>query len=191
MSSPIEKYWHGTPYFDCARLGISIVKPAIIPGQPYAQAVVVHLLTKEENQGNHNEYFDVIDLNNKQARGSVILGRNNAIPLRTVIDKPPNEFGSNFAVFAQDTIDAWVDTVPNIGKVASDTVKGFSTRWGGPIVGGQDYGHISIYVIWQIGTSDTPPPPPVDCVQIRAELAALQIRYDALATGIKELAKLA
>lgn len=190
MTTPIERYWHGIPYFDCERLNISIVKPALLPGQLYAKAVVIHLLTREENQGNHNEYFDVIDLNSNQLRGSAILGRNNNIQLRTVIDKPPNEFGTNFSVFAQDTMDAWVDEVPTIGKVASDRVNGFSTRWSGPIVGGQDYGHISIYVIWQIITGDTPiPPEPPDCNEVRQQLAAIRQKYDDLLAGIRALAK--
>lgn len=175
MASPIEKYWHGTSYFDCERLNITIVHPTTSPGETWAKAVVVHLLTREENQGNHNEYFDAIDQDNKQLRGSVILGKNNNINLRTVIDKPPDEFGSNFSVFAQDTMDAWLDEVPGVGKVKSDRVNSFSTRWGGPIVGGQDYGHISIYVIWQLVTGDIPVPPdplPDDCAKLLAAYEA-------------------
>lgn len=189
MTTPIETYWHGTEYHDCDRLGIVIQRSneAI-----HARCVVVHLLTKEENGGNHNLYMDVIDENNNRLNNSLLRGRNNNINLSTRIDKPPNEFGCNFAMYPQDTISCWVGEVPGLGKIPSDVVSGFSTRWGGPIVGNQDYGHISYYVIWQIATTPGEPPvePPIDdCTQLAKDYVALQNKYNKLLTGIRELAK--
>lgn len=159
MITPIEKYWHGTEYNDCERLNIEIQR--VSDASQFARCVVVHLLTKEENMGNHNLYMDVINERNERLNNSLLKGQNNNIALQTRIDKPPNEFGCNFAMFTQDTINAWVGEVPGItGQIPSDRVNGFSTRWGGPIVGNQDYGHISYYVIWQIRTDIPPIPPP-------------------------------
>lgn len=155
--TPIERYWHGTEYNDCERLGITIERST---DAVQARCVVVHLLTREQNMGNHNLYMDVIDQNNKRLNLSLLRGNNNGIQLSARIDKPPNEFGTNFSMFTQDTLSVWVSEVPGNGQARSDRVNGFSTRWGGPIVGGQDYGHISFYVIWQIGGTPIPPIPP-------------------------------
>lgn len=134
--TPISKFWKGIKYNDAERLGV-IIKPTIIRDKPYAEVVVVHLLTGEENNyGNHNLNFDVIDEEGKQIRGSVIRGDNNGIKLKSTIDKPPNEFGTNFALYSQDTVSCWVEEVPGFGKISSDTVSGFHTRWGGDMVGG-------------------------------------------------------
>lgn len=185
MTSPIDKYWHGTEYNDTPpEMGITI-KRANVTGV-YARCVVIHLLTRAENMGNHNLYMDVIDQDSKRINNSLLLGRNNNISLSARIDKPPNEFGTNFAMYNQDTDSCWVGEVPNLGAIPSDTAMNFSTRWGGPIVGGQDYGHISFYVIFQV-TSGTPVPPipPADC-------AELQKKYDkALAdlASVKEIVK--
>lgn len=162
MTSPIEKYWHGTEYNDCERLGITIQR--VDNAAQFARCVVVHLLTKEENGGQHNLFMDVINEKSERLNGSLLRGQNNNIVLSARIDKPPNEFGTNFSIFTQDTINAWVSEVPGIsGNIASDRVNGFSTRWGGPIVGGQEYGHISFYVIWMVLTDIPPiPPPPPD-----------------------------
>lgn len=190
QQTPIQKYWKGVPYHDCQQLDITIHKPTVQPGQVYFQAVVVHLLTKAENGGNHNEYFDAIDENDQQLRGSIIKGLNNGINLSATIDKPPNEFGTNFSVHTQDTIDAWLAEVPGIGPVAADTVKGFHTRWGGEIVGGQDYGHISIYVIWKkmTGTPPDPEEPPVsDCEELQEKYDDLLAQHNKMVADIEAI----
>lgn len=190
MTTPIEKYWHGTEYNDCPpELGITI-KRANVTGL-YARCVVIHLLTRAENQGNHNLYMDVIDRDNHRLNNTLLLGRNNNISLQARIDKPPTEFGTNFAMYNQDTDSCWVAEIPGIGFIPSDTVSNFSTRWGGPIVGGNDYGHVSYYVIFQVG-GNTPPIPPIspsDCAEARAELARVTKDYDTLLAGVRELAK--
>lgn len=186
MTSPIDKYWHGTEYNDTPpEMGI-VIKRANVTGV-YARCVVIHLLTKAENGGNHNLYLDVIDQGGKRINNSLLLGRNNNISLSAQIDKPLNEFGTNFAMYNQDTVSCWVGAVPGLGAIPSDAAMNFSTRWGGPIVGDQDYGHISFYVIFQVtsGTPIPPPLPPADC-------AELQQKYNkALAdlTAIKEIVK--
>lgn len=190
MTTPIEKYWHGIEYNDCPpELGITI-KRANVTGL-YARCVVVHLLTREQNQGNHNLYMDVIDRDNHRLDNTLILGRNNSIALQARIDKPPNEFGTNFAMYNQDTDSCWVGEVPGLGAIPSDTVSNFSTRWGGPIVGGNDYGHVSYYVIFQVGGNVVPPipPEPPDCDEVRQQLAAIRLKYDNLLAGIRALAK--
>lgn len=158
MLTPYEKWYHGKEYNDCERLGITIQRVPTVEAV-YARCAVIHLLTREENGGNHNEYFDVFK-DGKRINGTVILGQNNNIKLRATIDKPYNEPGTNFSVGTQDTLNAWVGEVPGYGVIPSDRVNGFSTRWGGPIVGGQDYGHISIWVLWIIQTGNAPPIPP-------------------------------
>jgi hypothetical protein len=188
--TPIEKYWHGEEYHDCDRLGIIIKRADTV--DVHAHCVVVHLLTRQENMGNHNLYMDVIDSNNKRLDGSILKGRNNNINLSARIDKPPNEFGTNFAMYNQDTLSCWVDEVPGLGRIPSDVISGFSTRWGGPIVGNQDYGHISYYVIWQVGTGSIvePPEPPIDdCIQLAKDYLTLQGKYDKLVANIRELVK--
>lgn len=159
--TPIQRFWKGTPYNDVPpQLGIKITPPAIKPGVIYAQAVVIHLLTRTENMGNHNLYLDVIDGSGQQVRGAQLAGQNNNINLRAMIDKPVNEFGTNFVLHTQDTVSCWALSAPGYGPIASDVVSGFSTRFGGEIVGGQDYGHISFYVIFQLGATVTEPEPP-------------------------------
>ena len=161
MTSPLEKHWHGVEYNDAERLGVRIKRvPPPAPDLWHARIVVVHLLTKEENKGNHNLYMDVIDKAGLRMNGSLLRGDNNGIKLQARIDKPANEFGTNFALFGQDELFAWVDWVPDGGVVSSDVIMGVHTRWGGEIVGGQGYGHISYYVIWQLTKGDTPPVPP-------------------------------
>lgn len=156
-TTPIEKFWQGVKYNDADKLGV-IIKPTVLRDKPYAEAVVVHLLTAQENNhGNHNLYLDCIDEQGKQLRGSVLKGDNNGIKLEVRVDKPTHEFGTNFSMFSQDTLSCWVDEVPGIGKVASDVVSGFHTRWGGEKVGGQDWGHVSFYVIFLIRPAGTPP----------------------------------
>ncbi len=189
--TPIEKYWHGTEYNDTPpEMGVTI-RRANVTGI-YARCVVIHLLTREENMGNHNFYLDVIDQHDKRLDGSLLLGRNNNISLFSRIDKPPNEFGTNFSVYTQDTVNAWVGEATGFGAIPSDTVLNFSTRWGGPIVGGQDYGHISIYAIWQIiSGTPIPPIPPVDCEQLRLDYAALLVKYGKLNDTMQEIKRLA
>lgn len=191
--TPIEKWWHGEEYHDCERLGITIQR---IPTTSvvYARCVAVHLLTRQENGSNHNAYFDVIDEAGKRINGAVIIGQNNNIRLRSVIDKPPNEPGTNFSVYTQDTINAWVGEVPTLGVIPSDKVNGFSTRWGGSIVGGQDYGHISIWVLWMIrtGAPGLPPikPPvegPSDCAELQRDYDELRLMLRAVRDLLNEL----
>lgn len=159
--TPIQRFWHGQPYNDIPpQMGVTITRPTLKPGDWYAEAVVVHLLTRAENMGNHNLYLDVIDEDGRQVRGAQMAGRNNNIHLFAVVDKPVNEFGCNFAMFAQDTLNCWVAGAPDHNPVVSDVAGNFSTRWGGAIVGGQDYGHVSFYVIFQLKRDARPPEPP-------------------------------
>lgn len=188
--TPIEKYWHGVEYNDTPAEMAVTIKRVNVTGI-YARCVVIHLLTKDENGGQHNLFMDVINQQNKRLDGSLLLGRNNNISLSARIDKPPNEFGTNFSVYTQDTVNAWTGEATGFGAIPSDTVFNFSTRWGGPIVGGQDYGHISIYAIWQIISGNPPPPPPVDCEQLRLDYAALLVRYGKLNGTMQEIKRLA
>lgn len=165
MSNPIQKFWKGKEYNDAEHLGVTIKRPdELIAGEWYARAVVVRWLRKDEiSPGNHNLYVDVIDLQDEQLRLSVIRGDNNGIQLRAIIDKPNNEMGTNFAMWRQDTLSIWVDGVPGVNRLVSDRVSGVNTRWGGDVVGGQDFGHVSYYVIFQIkkvSSQPDPPPPP-------------------------------
>lgn len=153
----IDKHWHGTEYNDCEHLGITIKRAET--GNLHAHCVAIHHLTRDENKGNHNLFLDVIDEFGKRIKLATLKGDNNGIRLIAKIDKPDNEFGTNFSLYSQDTVSCWVDEVPGIGKVVSDTVSGFHTRWGGDIVGGNDYGHNSYYVIFQL-TTDAPDPIP-------------------------------
>lgn len=157
-ASPINKFWHGVKYNDADKLDVIII-PTVIHDRPYAEAVVVHLLTAEENNfGNHNLFLDVIDEQGNQIRGALLRGDNNGIKLEARVDKPSNEFGTNFAMYSQDTVSCWVEEVPGFGKVASDVVSGFHTRWGGDKVGGQNYGHVSFYTIFCIRKGGIQPP---------------------------------
>lgn len=162
-NSPIDIFWKGTEYNNAEKLGVTIKRVEKTPeGTAYAHCIVVHHLTKDQNRGNHNLYMDVIDESGKRIKGAMVRGDNNGIKLMARIDKPDNEFGTNFSMYSQDTLSCWVDDVPGIGKVPSDTVSGFHTRWGGEIAQHNDYGHNSYYVIWQLrkGSGVVPEPPP-------------------------------
>lgn len=162
MSSPIGLYWKGIEYNDAERLGITIKRTEVTGADKWvARCVVVHHLTKDQNKGNHNLYMDMIDEFGKRVKLATVKGDNNGIKLSAKIDKPDNEFGTNFSMYSQDTLSCWVDEAPGLGKIASDTVSGFHTRWGGDIVGGNDYGHNSYYVVWLLrkGNAITPPAP--------------------------------
>lgn len=156
----IKKHWNNVEYNDAEHLGVGIAR-TLEPGW-HVRCMAVHLLTKAENGNNHNVYFDVIDTNNQRIKLSEIRGINNNIKLRAILDKPDHEMGTNFALHAQDTVSAWVTYIPVMGLIPSDVVTGLHSRWGGDMVGGQDYGHISYYVIFQLveGAALPPPPPP-------------------------------
>jgi len=187
MTTPYERWYHGKEYHDCERLGITIQRVPTVEAV-YARCAAIHLLTRDENGGNHNEYFDVFNQDGQRLNNTLILGQNNNIKLSARIDKPYNEPGTNFSVNTPDTINAWVGDVPGLGVIPSDRVNGFSTRWGGPIVGECDYGHISIWVLWIIQTDNIPPIPPVPSNDYERGLDdGVNMARDAILEALSEL----
>jgi hypothetical protein len=127
-------------------------------GEAYFQIIGVHHLKGEENRGNHHVYGDVLDENGKRINGARIdlyQTESNKFHGIMIVDKPPNEPGTNAPMFWNDTF----TVVVNYDNLQSEKVKGFHTRHGdeGP---GNTRGHHSFYFVAQRKRVGSGPPPP-------------------------------
>lgn len=102
----------------------------------------VHHLSGWENMGNHHIYCDVLDRDGKRInRGKLWLKQGNQNPVSAIVDKPPNEAGTNFPVWGATPVDVWVDG-------DSDSVSGMRINHADEDTG-NTIGHHSFYVVFQ------------------------------------------
>lgn len=104
------------------------------------RCIGVHLLSRDENGGNHHIYIDVLDENGSRVNGAKIGFLPNPRNEVAILDKPPHEPGTNIPMWAA-TYTVWVDGQP------SDKVSGFRYSFINNASG--TYGHHSFYVVFQ------------------------------------------
>lgn len=171
----LQKAKSGEPiYNDAARYGVQVktIDQLSVPlnSQQYWQAIGIHHLTGAENMGNHHVYVDVVDGDGKRLNGArVVLTQSNTAPLYAVVDKPPNEAGTNFPMWSntRGTVAvAW----PTDNPLPSEEVGVLRSDHPDEEVG-NTWGHHSFYVVFQLATvaettsttpeqPTTPPEPP-------------------------------
>jgi hypothetical protein len=119
---------------DAQGYGVAIVPATVASGAWYWQAVRVHHLTPEENNGNHHIYLDTLDPSTASDPGS-LGGRVYGARARIVweggeqivtIDKPLNEPGTNLPLWKGQVCDVIALGLPS-AELASDRVTGMHT----------------------------------------------------------------
>ena len=91
-ASSLEVVNDATPY------GVSVIPAEVVPGQTFWKVILIHHLTPEENRGSHNIYLDVLDEADQRVYGTRIRMAWQAGSGIGVVDKPPNEPGTNFVL---------------------------------------------------------------------------------------------
>ena len=136
--------------------------------EPEAYKVIgVHHLSGQENAGKHHIYVDVLDEQGQRINGAQIaIMPQDGFPSYAIVDKPPNEPGTNAPMWGGGQYEIRVAHQP------SDRVLGLSTAHPDEPGGGNTWGHHSFYVVFQRVASAEPvepepeqPPveqPPVD-----------------------------
>jgi len=122
-----------------------------LEAKQYWRVIGVHHLTGAENMGNHHAYCDVVDADGKRIQSArVVLEQSNTAPLFAVVDKPPNEAGTNFPMWSNTraTVSvAW----PADNPLPSEKVGVLRTDHPDEEVG-NTWGHHSFYVVFQLAT---------------------------------------
>jgi hypothetical protein len=185
----VQKAKSGEPrYNNSANYGLKVtsVSEVGIPvgaGQ-YWQIVGVHHLTGTENMGNHHVYVDVIDADGQRVNGAqLVLEQGDSAPLFAIVDKPPNEAGTNFPMWSNTraTVSvAW----PADNPLPSEKVGVLRSDHPDEAVG-NTWGHHSFYVVFQLANilleEPTPPetveppvePPPAPPLSLEETIAAV------------------
>ena len=181
-------FLHSPGQNDATKYGVTISPCERGPDVTIYRCIGIHHLTPEENAGNHNAYFDVLDEQGHRIPQAAIewtwQGRQLHEPAPpAVIDKPDTEPGTNIAMSWAQTISASVlghptDTVLNIHTRHPD--EGHS--------GGNTRGHHSFYVVFQRYTpgQETPPTDP-NCEQHLLRIAQLDATLDVTMIKLKEI----
>jgi hypothetical protein len=132
---------------DASPLGVEIERVAD-PQQPHWRVIGVHHLTGPENMGNHNVFADVLDEDGVRIDGAHLLAVNNDLPPALIrIDKPPQEPGTNFPMFKNDTYSVAVHR-PDDAPLPSDRVINLHTRHPDEDPGNTLFHH-SFFVVFQ------------------------------------------
>src|SRR5688572_14027360 len=148
---------HGKVYNDAAGYGVTITAVPD-PTKLHWRVIGVHHLTGPENHGQHNVFVDVLDEQGKRIEQTRldIFQADGTSRGYMVIDKPPNEPGSNTPMHWNDTL----TVIVNRDGLPSEKANGMHTRHPdeGP---GTTRGHHSFYVVWQRRRAGGPVTPPV------------------------------
>ncbi len=164
-----------------ASYGVEITKisdtSVPVEAEQYWRVIGVYHLKGSENMGNHHTYCDVLDGDGKRINQSrLALTQGNAAPLFAVVDKPANEAGTNFPVWAKTRVAVSV-AYPGDNPLPSESVTGIRSDHPDEEPG-NTWGHHSFYVVFQLtkiseqGTTDpTGPEPPVTPLSLEETIA--------------------
>jgi len=135
--------------------GVTIVEPdmELEPGGRYAKLVHLHLLTPEENHGDHSIFVEVLNENGNRLQNVKVGWRNtgNNTAGTVPLDKTdPNGPMGDVPAGRNDTMDVWVESIGGL-YVPSDVVTGFHTRHPDIEVPGSTTGHHSILAVYVYG----------------------------------------
>jgi hypothetical protein len=119
---------------DAQGYGVAIVPAVVAPGAWYWQAVRVHHLTPEENNGSHHIFLDILDpatAPNPGSLGGRVVDARARITWDggeqiVTIDKPLSEPGSNFPMWKWQVCDVLALGLPG-EELAADRVTGMHT----------------------------------------------------------------
>lgn len=144
-------------YNDATRYGVEIKSLSNLDvssdAETYWRVVGVHHLTGRENMGNHHIYVDVLDEDGNRIRNArLVLRQSDRAPVFAVVDKPANEPGTNFPMWASTRA-----TVAVEGDLPSEAVAGLRTDHADEEIG-NTWGHHSFYIVFQrtlISEADT------------------------------------
>ena len=136
---------------DATAYGVSIIPAEVVPGQTFWKVILVHHLTPEENRGNHNTFVDVIDENDQRVYGTRLQITWQTGSGTGVIDKPPNEPGTNFPVWKNQVCEIKV-----VNGLASDRVAGLHTGHPDESLEGNTLFHHSFLLIFKQAHYDGP-----------------------------------
>lgn len=138
------------PPNDAVPYGV-VVERVADPAQPHWRCIGVHHLTGAEGMGNHNVFADILDENGVRINGAHLIATNNDLPSFLVrIDKPPNEPGTNFPMFKNDTYRVAVHR-PDDAPLPSDRVLNLHTRHPDEDPGATLFHHSFLVVFWKTG----------------------------------------
>jgi len=145
-------------YNDAGNYGVGIFRHNPVSGERYWRIIGVHHLLPDENLGNHNLFFDVLDINGNRVRPIIWINwvwegmRPEEQPPFAQGDKPDNEPAGNIALGWNQIVYAGCNgrntTQDTDGK--SDWIQKAHTNH--PDEGdaeGNTIGHHSFYVMWQ------------------------------------------
>ncbi len=153
----------GQAFNNAAKYGVE-VKPVVNMGnfQQYWRVVGIHHLTGDENRGNHHAYCDVLDESGKRINNSRVSLNQGAgsQPLEAVVDKPPNEAGTNIPMWSSTKGDLGVKWPAN-NPLPSEQAGILRTDHADEPPG-NTWGHHSFYVVFQRTPASTPLPPKPD-----------------------------
>ena len=149
--------------------GVIVETAEVEPGDMYAKLVRLHLLTPEENHGDHNIFVNVVDEDGCRLENVVVAWHNtgnNTAGMAQLDKTDPNAPMGDVPVGQNDTMEIWIHRVDD-HYCESDIVVGFHTRHPDIEVPGSTTGHHSIlaeYVFAEVPEapgSPEPPTPPV------------------------------
>ncbi len=158
-----HQVWNGQflidpDYNDAVNYGVGIFRHNPVSGERYWRIIGIHHLLPDENLGNHNLFFDVLDINGDRVRPIVWVNwswegmRPEEQPPPAQGDKPDNEPVGNIALGWKQIIYAGCNGRNTIRDTdgASDWIQKAHTDH--PDEGsaeGNTIGHHSFYVVWQ------------------------------------------
>lgn len=174
MFSPLEwnkKFLESPGYNDAEKkYGVTIKR------NPNAKwkVIGVHHLTGAENGGNHNIFCDVLDRDGKRINGIRLrMTQGNQSPVFAVIDKPPNEAGTNFPVWGETPVEVLIPDVEG-----SEAVGGMRINHADED-NGNNLGHHSFYVVFKDmagAIPDLPPTPDPVPPTTPTQVGSIQLR---------------
>lgn len=145
-------------YNDAVNYGVGIFRHNPVSGERYWRIIGIHHLLPDENLGNHNLFFDALDINGNRVKPIIWAHwvwegmRSEEQPPLAQGDKPDNEPAGNIALGWNQIVDAKCNGRNTIQGTdgASDEIRGIHTNH--PDQGdskGNTIGHHSFYVVWQ------------------------------------------
>lgn len=117
------------PVNDATAYGVRVVAAEVAHGTTYWQAIRVHHLTPEENQGRHHIFVDAVDEEGKRLYGVKVLISWDGGSEPLVIDKPITEPGANLPMWkwqicSAEMLDMPSDRVENLRTDHPDEAAG-------------------------------------------------------------------
>jgi hypothetical protein len=170
---------------DAADYGVTIVN---VPGTEW-RCVGVHLLTGEENGGQHNVFIEPVDSTGKRVAGCIAgwkwkdMHSDEWAP-PTPLDKPPSEVAGNIPLGAGQIATVWLT---DGSTVLSDRVSGLTTAPNIPDQPGATRFHQSYLVVFQRGAAvPVPDPEPTPDGDLAQRVAFLEAQIAAIVPILEE-----